>query len=244
MGKPKTRKSIFISTIAVFAALTTISDLILESPLPYSGVWLSWIFIIEPITGILLPPYASFLATLLGVMVGHSIRFRGIYEFAFTLGAPFGAAVSSLIFRRKFRLALVYYTALLGAYFAVPVSWSLPPYGMWDVYLGFGCLLAVTLIVKRKSEIWKSHSYKSFYVSALCAFIGLEADVLFRIFLLITCQTYWVFYGWNIKVLQGIWAVGAVETPIKAGLASLTAAIFISPIIKSLKGLNIIQVQN
>lgn len=229
------KSSVLASTTAIFAALTTISDLILESPLPYSGVWLSWIFLMEPITGILLEPRACFLATLIGVMVGHSLRYRGIYEFAFTLGAPFGAAISSLTFRRRWKPAIMYYSALLAVYFVVPTSWSLPLYGMWDVYAGFGCLLTSAFIIGRKSEVWSARSYKSFYVPALCAFIGLEADVLFRIFLLVPCQTYRIFYGWSIEVLQGLWAAGAVETPIKAGLAALTSAILIPQIMKSLK---------
>lgn len=133
----------------------------------------------EPITGMLLDPYTSFLATLLGVMAGHSIRYRGIYEFAFTLGAPFGAMISSLIFRRKWKLVLVYYVALLGAYISTPISWNLPPFGMWNVYLAFGCLMMAALIIVRKTELWNIKSYRSLYVPALCAFIGLKADVLY-----------------------------------------------------------------
>lgn len=231
----KEKSSLFTSTVAIFAALTMISDLILESPLPCSDVWLSWVFIMEPITGMLLDPHASFLATLLGVMVGHSIRYRDIYEFVFTLGAPFGSMISSLIFRGKWKQALGYYVVLLGAYFLTPVSWNLPPFGMWDVYVAFGCLVTVILIINRKAEIWHVKSSSSLFVPALCTFIGLEADVLFRIFLLIPCQTYWLFYGWNAETLQGIWAVGAIETPIKAGLAALISAIIIPQIVKTLR---------
>jgi hypothetical protein len=32
----------------------------MSTPLPYSGVWHSWIFISEPITGILLSPFTGF----------------------------------------------------------------------------------------------------------------------------------------------------------------------------------------
>ncbi|RLI20282.1 hypothetical protein DRO54_06645 [Candidatus Bathyarchaeota archaeon] len=236
------KSSLFVSTVSIFAALTTISDVIWESPFPYSGVWLSWIFIMEPITGILLTPYASFLSTLLGVMVGHSLRYIDIYEFAFTLGAPLGAMISSLLFRGKWKPALAYYLLLLGVYSLTPISWSLPIYGMWDVYLAFACLLMAILIIVRKAEAWKLGSYRSFYVSALCAFIGLEADVLFRIFLLVPCQTYRIFYGWKITDLQVIWATGAVETPIKAGLAALVSAIIIPSIMKSLKNSSFIQI--
>lgn len=235
------KSSLFTSIVAIFAALTAISDIILESPLPYSGVWLSWVFIMEPMTGMLLNPYASFLATLLGVLVGHTIRYRDIYEFIFTLGAPFGSMISSLIFRGKWKQALGYYMLLLGAYFLTPVSWSLPPFGMWDVYMAAGCLVIATLIIEKKAEFWHVKSLSSLYVPALCTFIGLEADVLFRIFILVPCQTYQFFYGWNAETLQGIWAAGAIETPIKAGLSALISAILIPQILKTVKESGFIQ---
>jgi len=229
------KQTLFIANISVFAALTVITDLILESPLPYSGVWLSWVFIMEPITGIILNPYTSFFATMLGVMVGHAIRYRGIHEFIFTLGAPFGSVVSSLMFRQKWKLVFMYYITLLGVYFFTPISWSLPLFGMWDVYTAFVCLLVVISIIIKKVEFWKLYLRYSPQVVALCTFIGLEADVLFRIFILIPCQTYWLFYGWNVETLQAIWASGAVETPTKVGLSMLVSAIVIPPIVKALQ---------
>jgi hypothetical protein len=69
----------------------------------------------------------------------------------------------------------------------------------------------------------------------------LEADVLFRIFVFIPCQTYKLFYGFNIETLHGIWAVGAIETPIKAALSTAIAAIIGPPVFIAIRelGLNI-----
>ena len=229
----KVKSSYFISTVSVFAALTIVCDSILESPLPSSGVWLSWIFLIEPINGILLSPYASFLATFIGVMVGHSIRFRGFEEFIFTIGAPFGALITSLLVRRKWKKAFIYYALLLGAYFLTPVSWKLPLWGMWDVYLAFFCLLLVILIINLKSSSWSLKFPHHILVLALSTFIGLEADVLFRIFIFVPCQMYWIYYGFTEETLYSIWAVGAVETPIKAGISTLITLILVPSIIKA-----------
>jgi hypothetical protein len=121
----------FLSLIAVFASLNVVCDSFIGPPLPFSGVWYSWIFISEPITGILLGPLAGFFSNFIGVMIGHFIYFRGAEEFLFTLGAPIGAMISGLLYKGKCKMALTYYLALLGAYFATPIAWQLPFWGMF-----------------------------------------------------------------------------------------------------------------
>ena len=232
----KLRESSFISLIAVFAAFNLVCDL-MNPPLPFSGVWDSWVFVAEPINGIMLGPYASLFSSFIGVMVGHSIIFRDFPEFLFTLGMPIGAMVSGLIFRGKWKVALVYYFVLLGAFFITPVSWQLPFWGMWDVYLGFVCLLGVVVIMKKWKDLWNTESVgvRLLYIVALSTFIGLEADVLFRIFILVPCQTYWTIYGWDAGILQSIWAIGAVETSTKAALSTLVSVMVIPSIIKAVR---------
>jgi hypothetical protein len=76
------------------------------------------------------------------------------------------------------------------------------------------------------------------YFYALCAFIGLEADILFRIFMLIPGQTYKFFYGFSTEVLSLIWTAGAFVTPIQVGVAVLLST-FLGPVlvkILSLRG--------
>ncbi len=240
------KESSFVSLIAVFAAFTIVCDSLMGPLLNISGVWYSWIFIAEPISGIILGPYASFFSTFIGVMVGHSIYIRGSAEFLFTLGAPIGAVISSLIFRGKWKIALIYYSALLGAFFITPVSWELPFWGMWDVYLAFGCLLVSVVILKRRKDLWntKSTGVRLLYVIALSAFIGLEADVLFRIFILVPCQTYQLIYALDVSGLQSWWAIGAVETSMKAALSTLISMIVAPPAIKAARQMGSVLLEN
>jgi len=240
------KESSFVSLIAVFAAFTIVCDSLMGPLLDISGVWYSWIFIAEPINGIILGPYASFFSTLIGVMVGHSIYIRDSAEFLFTLGAPIGAVISSLIFRGKWKIALIYYSALLGAFFITPVSWELPFWGMWDVYLAFGCLLVSVVILKRRKDLWntKATGVRLLYVIALSAFIGLEADVLFRIFILVPCQTYQIIYALDVSRLQSWWAIGAVETSTKAALSTLISMIVAPPTIKAARQIGSVLLEN
>jgi hypothetical protein len=202
--------------------------------LPYSGVWYSWIFISEPITGIILGPLVGFFSNFIGVMIGHSINFVDVYEFLFTFGAPIGTVISALVFRGKWGIVLTYYFALLGGFFAAPVAWQLPFWGMWDVYLAFALLLVTAAVATKWKSLWNAKSnVRLLYILALSAFIGLEADVLFRIFIFVPCQTYRLFYGCEVSVLQGIWAMGAVETPVKAALSTVVTILIGPPIINA-----------
>ncbi|MGQ9506837.1 MAG: hypothetical protein ACUVTB_03125 [Candidatus Bathycorpusculaceae bacterium] len=165
-------------------------------------------------------------------MIGHSINFVDVYEFLFTLGAPLGAMLSAFVFRGKWGIVLTYYLALLGGFFVVPISWQLPFWGMWDVYLAFIVLFAVAIAATKWKTLWDIKSkVRLFYILTLTTFIGLEADVLFRIFILIPCQTYRLFYNWDVGALQAIWAMGAVETPIKAAISIIVTVLVGPPII-------------
>jgi len=229
------KKSTLISALAVFAAFNVVCDSFMVPFLPYSGVWYSWIFISAPITGILLGPWFGFLACLLGVMIGHSILFIGAEELLFTLGAPIGAMISAFLYRKKWKIPLIYYLVLIVAFLSTPIVWQLPLWGiwgMWDVYLALGLLLVMIVAIEKREKLWNMNSrFHVTFVLALSIFIGLQADVLFRIFIFVPCQTYHLFYGYEVGALQAIWALGAIETPIKATLSTIINVIIGPPII-------------
>jgi hypothetical protein len=237
----KLKKPTFISLISIFAAFNIICDALIVPPfLPYSGVWYSWVFISESLTGIVLGPLAGFLSTFIGVMIGHFINYVDAFEFLFTLGAPLGTMISALVFRRQWGIVLAYYFALLAGFFAAPVSWQLPFWGMWNVYLAFGTSLLLAFITTKWKSSWDTESkIRLLYILAFSTLIGLEADVLFRIFIFVPCQTYTLFYGYGVGELQAIWALGAVETPIKVALSAIITAIVGSPTISVMRKMNL-----
>ncbi len=202
-----------VALIATFATITAISDSIPGIPQFESGVWYSWVFLMEPIVGLILGPSESFLSMLIGVLVGHYIFFRGPYEFLFALGSPIGASIASILFRKRTGVPKVYYTALLTAYFLTPISHNLPLWGMWNVYLAFITLLGISYLRFEKTRL------------LTCAFIGLEADILFRIFLFVPLQTYRIFYGFTFENVRLIWIAGAFMTPVQVGLSLLFTAV-------------------
>jgi hypothetical protein len=233
MQKKTVISSQIIALVAVFAALNVISDSIAILPEYSYGVWLSWNFLLEPITGITLGPLLGFAASLTGVMVGHYILLIDVYEFVFTIGAPIGAAMAALLLKGRWKPVLLFYGALFTAYFASPVAWQLPIWGMWDTYLAFIMLTFSIALIKK--GLWRLSNEKLFAVLGVSAFVGLEADVLFRIFILVPMQTYSYFYGWDAAFLQSVWTLGAILTPLKASLATLATMIIGPPLLNLVK---------
>ncbi len=231
----KMKKSVSVSLMAIFAAFNIVCDSLMGLPELSAGVWYSWIFLSEPITGILVGPYIGFLSSLIGVLIGHTVYFRGSHEFLFMLGAPLGAMIAGLLFRGKWKAVLIYYTLLLAAYFITPVAWQLPLWGMWDVYCAYMVLLIAVIGGTFRENLWKAEAKGLLYPLAVCSFIGLEADVLFRIFLFIPGQTYRLFYGFDVDALRLIWIAGAFETPVKVALSTIVVLIVGPPLVKTLK---------
>lgn len=214
-----------IVLIAVFASFTAIADSIPGIPQFESGVWYSWVFMLVPIIGLILNPLEAFSSVLIGVFVGHYIYFRGPYEFLFALGSPIGAAMVSLLSQKRTRLPILYYILFLTVYFLTPISMNLPLWGMWDVYLAFIILLTIVQLKIEKTRMVTS------------IFIGLEADILFRIFLFVPLQTYRIFYGFTLDTMRLIWVSGALMTPTQVCLSILFTMILYTPIKKILKDL-------
>ena len=224
--------------IALFASFNVICDSLIGLPGLSSGVWYSWIFIVIPITGIVLGPYAGFFSTFVGVLIGHSIYFRDAFEFLFTFGAPIGAMMTGFLYTGKWRIVLVYYTILLGVYFLTPISWQLPIIGIWNILLAYTILLVIPVLIIWKNS-WNTNPKRRGYVIALSSIVGLEADILFRIFVLIPLQTYRFFYNIGLDTLIPLWIEAAAITPIKVGISVLFSITIRLPLIKILEKLDL-----
>ncbi|MFX1508908.1 MAG: hypothetical protein ACFFBR_01250 [Promethearchaeota archaeon] len=217
IGKIRSR---IVAYLAVFIALITVFDVIPMLPGFYGGIWDSWIFLFGPLIGVLLGPFFGFLAVGFGSLLGHIIYFRDPFELVFMLGACVGTLCAALIFQRRWKPVLVIYAILLGGYLLYPVSWTLPIIGIWDILLAFGLLLLFSILMSR--SWWPSNRWTSvWFLLLFAAIIGLEADILFRVFVLVPGQTYWLFYGLTPDALYWIWITAGIITPTKVVLGTL-----------------------
>lgn len=217
IGKNRSR---IVAFVAIFTALVTVFDAFPIIPGLYSGVWDSWIFILTPIIGVLLGPFYTMISVGFGSLLGHFIYYRGPFEFLFMFGAILGSACATLVYQRRWKPVLIIYALLLAGYFLTPVSWFLPLMGIWDILLGFGLLLLFSLLTIQ--NVWPvAPTQDQWFRLLFCAIIGLEADILLRIFILIPGQTYWLFYGLTPEALWWIWVTAGFITPAKVALATL-----------------------
>lgn len=219
-------QSRYVAFIATFTAIAIVLDSIPIIPGFYSGVWDSWLFLTCPLYGIILGPIVGATSIAMGGFIGHLVYFRDPFEFLFMFGAPLGAYVSGLIFQRRGRLVLMIYSCLLGGYFITPISWQLPLWGVWDILFGYGILLVFLAI--NRTEIWKQKQVLRLLFAIV---IGLETDVLFRVFVFVPCQTYWFFYGLTVEGLQAIWWGAGFITPLKVFISAIVGLILVNTLL-------------
>ncbi len=213
-------RSRIVAYLSVFIAFVTVFDVIPMLPGFYGGIWDSWIFLFAPIIGVLLGPLYGLVTVGFGSLLGHMLRYRDPYELIFMLGAVVGTVCAAFIFQRRWKPVLIIYAIFLGGYFLYPVTWMLPLIGIWDILLAFGLLLLFSLMINR--NWWPSDHWTNIWLLLFfAAIIGLEADILFRVFVLIPGQTYWFFYTLTPDALYWMWLTAGIITPTKVAIGTV-----------------------
>lgn len=221
------RQSVKVALVAVFGALHTVLSLF-PGPVGFR----SWIILIIPLEGIILGPVLGFSAGFIGYFLGWFIRPRAEPMF-FGLGEPIGALGAGLIAQRKWPHALLLYAMMLLGFFVYPLTSTLPLWTLWDIYIAFACILIFALLSSKMKLTATSTRYLPVLLG-FAAFIGTEADVLARIFMLIPLGGY-QWWGVPAYVLPDVFVLGAFQTPVEA-IISIVAAIIIGvPLIKTLQ---------
>jgi hypothetical protein len=229
LGIPSnTSKSVAMT--AVFAALAVVLDSVPMIPGFYSGVWDSWLFVLAPLIGVVLGPVTGGISVGIGSLLGHVLYPRDLTELLFMLGAPLGASIAGLVYQRRWRPVLGIYTFLLLGYFKDPVARALPLFGIWDVLLG----LCLVLVFALTAHVYPRALDKDAVLLALAVVIGLESDILYRVFVLVPCQAYSLFYGWTPADLQLLWLGAGLVTPVKVAISALVTFAIGLPLLRAL----------
>ena len=221
------RQSIKIALTATFAALHTTLSLI-----PGPAGFRSCMILIMPLEGIILGPLMGFSAGFIGYFLGWFIRPRAEPMF-FGLGEPIGALGAGLIAQRKWHYALLLYGAMLLGFFAYPLTSTLPLWTLWDTYIAFACIPTFALL-NHRMKLTTSSTQNLPILLGFAAFIGTEADVLARIFILVPLNGY-QWWGIPSSLLPELFILGAFQTPIEAIISIITAIIIGVPLLKVLQ---------
>jgi len=221
------RQSVKVALVSIFAALHTVLSLF-PGPVGFR----SWIILIMPLEGIILGPVMGFSAGFMGYFLGWFIRPRAEPMF-FGLGEPIGALCAGLIAQRKWPHALLLYMLMLLGFFVYPLTSALPLWTLWDIYIAFACIILFALLTKT-TKLTTTSARSLPIILGFAAFIGTEADVLARIFMLVPLGGY-QWWGLPASLLPEVFVLGAFQTPFEAIISVIAAILIGVPLIKTLQ---------
>ena len=168
-----------ISFMAVFASLTVVLNFL-------PSVWRSWAIYLEPITGIVLGPYAGFFATLIGSTIATAIKPSPLWMINIT-GSSMGTLAAGLLSKENWRQLMAIYGTMLGIYFVHPLGTWFPVWAILETIMGFILIVPTVLLSK---DLFKK-SGKALTVSMiLIFFVSTSCDTTTGIFLLVPLGLY------------------------------------------------------
>jgi len=185
---------------------------------------------LEPLEGLILGPWAGFLAALLGSIVARTIKPTSLWMFG-VIAEPLGVLACGLIVKNRWKPLLLIYAVMLGAYFAHPLGRELPLWTILDILVAFALIYPVTKICR---NLFNEKIGRLPFIVSLAAFIGTVTDSLTRVFLLIPAGFY-VILGWPAEVVLTAFIMGAVDSYIEDLLVVLVMFIIGTPIILALR---------
>ncbi|MEM2122115.1 MAG: hypothetical protein QXE79_00595 [Candidatus Bathyarchaeia archaeon] len=201
-------RGLIISLTASLAALHA-----LLSVMP--GVWRRWSIVLEPLEGFIAGPTGGVAAAFTGALVGRILKPDSfLVENFFGFAEGVGALGAGFLAKGRWRPVASIYIVLLGAFLAHPVARIVPLWTLWDIYLAFTLLTVIGLFFK---GILNRRDPKGLpFRVGVTAFIAVELDVLFRIFMLIPLGVYRL-YPIPLELMPEIFIAGAFTTPLEAG---------------------------
>lgn len=231
------RRTRLLVLVALFASLHG-----LLSAVP--GIWgpsevaRSFVIFVESLEGMVLGPRMGFISGSIGCILGRIVRPREegfLLGIAFGMGEPIAALVAGLMFRRKWPLAALMYAAMLGIFLADPLTLSarIPLWSLWDTILAAFLILPTHIAVRSALE-HRGNAKRLGPAVCMVAFVSTEADMLFRIFLLVPLRFY-TLYPIPVEALPAVFLVGAFVTPIEALLSMAVSVILAVPVLLAIE---------
>ncbi|MBS7644928.1 MAG: hypothetical protein QXR65_05425 [Candidatus Bathyarchaeia archaeon] len=200
--------SLIVSSTASIAALHA-----LLSVMP--GVWRRWSIVLEPLEGFVAGPMGGVAAAFAGALAGRILKPDAFpVENFFGFAEGIGALGAGLLAKGRWRPVAFLYAILFAAFLVHPVARVVPLWTLWDIYLAFTTLLVSGLLFK---AVLNRRDPKGLPIRVgVTAFVAVELDVLFRIFMLIPLGLYRL-YPIPLELMPEIFIAGAFTTPLEAG---------------------------
>lgn len=199
------------------------------------GLWRNWAIYIEPLEGIILGPWAGFLAALIGSVSARIIKPIGAMWIFGVIAEPLGVLAAGFLAKGVWKPVLAIYIIMLSAYFIHPLGQQLPLWTILDI------LLALILIYPAAKIGRKLFGEDPKYLTIsliLISFVSTVTDALVRVFLFIPVGLY-VFLGLEIRAVD-IFIAGAIDSFIEDTLIVTVSLTVGAPLLAAIKKMKIL----
>jgi uncharacterized membrane protein len=214
-----------VAFTGVFAAFH--ATLYLISP---AILWRNWAIYLSPIEGMVLGPWAGFIAALIGSTIGRVVLPSPFWMFAI-IAEPLSVMTAGLLTRDKWQPVIALYAVMLAAYFISPMGQSLPLWPMLDT------IAAVCLVYPagKLSKNLFSEKVNLLPVSlVIVSFTTVAMDGLTRVFLFIPAGLYGIL-GLSPADTAVVFVAGGIDSFIEDALVVLITLIVGVPILLALR---------
>jgi len=227
------RKSLQLSLIAVFGALHAVLYFM------SFGLWRNWAIYIESIEGIILGPQAGFLAALIGSSIARTVRPDAFWMFGI-IAEPVSVLMAGFLAHGKWKPVLATYVIMLSAYFIHPYGRQLP---LWTILDILAALIIIYPVAKLGSWLFGTGLRRLAIALVLVSFVCIATDALVRVFLLVPCGLYSLFFE-NFESFQTVFIAGAASSYIEDIIVAFVAFLAGVPLLVAASKLHIFQEKN
>ncbi|MEM2456840.1 MAG: hypothetical protein QW636_06020 [Candidatus Bathyarchaeia archaeon] len=194
------------------------------------GLWRNWAIYLEPLEGVILDPWAGFLAALIGSVVARATKPIDFWIFG-VFAEPLGVLAAGFLVRGVWKPVLAIYVITLSAYFIHPLGRQLPLWAILDML--FASLL-IYPTAKMSRKLFEEDPKYSAASLALISFVSTVTDALIRVFLFIPAGLYTIF-GLTYEAVYATFMAGAIDSYIEDMLVVSVSLIIGTPLLTIIK---------
>jgi hypothetical protein len=223
MKRLSTKTVAFIGVFAAFHA-----TLYLISP---QVLWRNWAIYLSPIEGMVLGPWAGFIAALIGSTIGRTLLPSALWMFGI-IAEPLSVMTAGLLTRGKWQPVIALYGFMFAAYFISPMGQSLPFWPMLDT------IVAVCLVypaVKLSKNLFNEKVRLLPVSLVIVSFITVATDGLTRVFLFIPAGLYSSVLGLSPAATAVAFVGGGIDSFIEDALVVLITLVVGVPILLAVR---------
>jgi hypothetical protein len=217
------RKSLQWSLIAIFAALHAVLYFI------SFGLWRNWGIYLEPIEAIILGPKIGFSAAFVGGSIARFAKPDSFWMFGI-IAEPVSVLVAGFLARNRWKPVLAVYVIMLSAYFIHPFGRELPLWTILDIIFA---LLLIYPAARFSRNLFSTDFKRLPMALVLISFVTIATDSLVRVFLLVPCGLYGLFFE-SFNDLYFVFVGAAIDSYIEDLIVVIVSFLVGVPLMMSL----------